>query len=98
MDWEQKLEALKALGDCTLNMRKPGNWYVSQPGVEIKEGDILSGAYGNGVSPEVAVCDHWQKRAQLSGDRYLVIGASRENRRAVRWNGFMWADVTESDT
>lgn len=86
MNWEQKLAALQALGDTSLRMREPGNWYVNGAG-EIAQDRMLVGEYGNGATPEAAVNDHWQKFTgtgqivRLSGDR------------RVTWRGFMWADV-----
>ena len=60
LTWEQKLAALNALSECSLKMRKPGDWYVSQS-VEVKqtEGDgVLVGSYG-GTTPQEAVEEHW---------------------------------------
>ena len=99
MTWEQQFAAMKALcgiGDCALHMRSPGEWYVSLRGVEVKDGAVLRGAGSSGKSPEEAVMQTWSNIAtNLPSDRYLVIGAMRDDRRAVRWNGFMWEDVAE---
>lgn len=96
MTWEQKLQALQELGECSLRMREPGNWYVSQTSVDIKEGSLLGGGYGNGATPEQAVNDHWERKTNLKPNQYLVINAFSDKRRAVRWSGFMWASVTEA--
>jgi hypothetical protein len=97
MNYEQKLEALNALSEAALLMRKPGDWYVQQH-VEVKQGGILATLYGNGATPECAILDHWdQLVTNLPGGQYLVVhAAASELRQAVRWNGFMWARVEES--
>src|SRR3990167_8513124 len=95
MTWEQKLAAFQALTEHSLRMRAPGDWYV-EGSVEVKEGCILAGTYGNGRTPEAAVEDHWRQLVEeLPREKYLVIRAYRDTRRAVRWNGYMWADVRE---
>lgn len=97
MTWEEKLAALNALSDnvtgASLRMRKPGDWYVEQ-NVEVKDGLILEGRYGNGATPEAAVLDHWENLTKLKSHEYLVVGWGKE-RKAYRWNGHMWATVKE---
>lgn len=94
MNWEQKLFACKALDDrISLCMRKPGDWYVSWS-VEVGGDSVLSGEYGNGRTPEEAVINHWATVVDaLPLHKCLVIGAYTDNRRQVRWNGFMWIDI-----
>lgn len=94
MDWQQKAAALDALAEISVMIRKPGDWYVSQR-VEIKDGGILRGDYGNGETPQAAIEDHWRNMVDNIGSRYLVAHAGTERRRAVRWNGFMWMDIPE---
>jgi hypothetical protein len=96
LTWEQKAEALNALAEIEIHMRRPGNWYVHQ-GVEIKKGGILHGQYGNGVTPEAAILDHWHVLVeQVDLPDYLVVNAyGGDRRRAVFWNGYRWADVAE---
>lgn len=94
MNWEQKLYALNALAEAKLLMRKPGDWYVSQS-AEIKNGAVLEGSYGNVASPEEAVEDHWETLTRLAPGQYIVVRAFRDDRKAVRWNGFMWEAVIE---
>lgn len=100
MDWEQKLQALNALSECKLVMRKPGDWYVDQ-GTSIKEhgGCVLRGSYGNGRTPQEAVEQHWQELTELAANQYLVskdiFDGQTYNRKTVRWNGFMWDHVEE---
>lgn len=86
--------ACQGLGECSIRMREPGNWYVSQA-VEVREGGFLAGRYGNGLTPEAAVLDHWDKLTMLAPMEYLVISAMGPNRQAVKWNGFMWKTVHE---
>lgn len=64
--WEQKYEMFKDLGTNEYNphfglkMRHPGNWYFS-PDCEVLEPGIRLSAYGNGITPEEAVNDCWNK-------------------------------------
>lgn len=90
LTWEQKLQALQALGNTSLRMRKPGDWYVSQNGVSIREGSILKGSYGNGKTPEEAVTNHWLLYSAPTNNQTVVID---DGRRGVCWNGFMWQSV-----
>ncbi len=94
MTWEQKLAAFQALGDTSLRMRVPGDWYVSADSVNVKakpDDCFVTGLYGNGATPEAAVEDHWRQLAsELEPSAHLSI---RSGERRVRWNGFMWADV-----
>jgi hypothetical protein len=99
MDWQTKFAALNALAECSIKMRKPGDWYVSQS-VDIKDKSILKSVCGNGDTPEAAVADHWnQVTVDLTGHEYLVCREYWEGevckRLAVRWNGFMWDHVQE---
>jgi hypothetical protein len=94
MNWEQEFQACQALCEHTLRMRKPGDWYVSALGLNVKEGPFLCGRYGNGDSPIAAISDHWTKITNLKDDEYLVVD-SYKGRQAVKWNGFMWEPVIE---
>lgn len=96
MHWEQKLQALNALAECNVKMRKPGDWYVCHS-AELKTcgAGVLRGEYGNGASPEEAVNNHWSKLTELPDSDYIVIGAFTQNRKAFIWNGFMWQEVTK---
>jgi hypothetical protein len=94
-NWEEKFAACQALGgECALKMRKPGDWYFAQRGVDIKSGPMLVGKFGQGATPQAAVEDHFRNLTELKSHEYVVINAYGI-RRAVRWNGFMWADVSE---
>lgn len=94
MTWEQMLSAVQALGEASLRMRQPGDWYVEQPRVDKKErgSSVIGSAYGNGSTPEAAVRDHWWTLTDLKPNEIIVIDSLRATRRHVRWNGFMWVD------
>jgi hypothetical protein len=92
MNWEQKFAALNALKECSLKMRGPGDWYVSQS-AELKEGGMLRSAFGNGKTPEDAVLNHWNELVNPATSlKPIVIAAYTGERREVFWNGFMWID------
>ena len=94
MGWEETFEAIKAIGDASLRMRKPGDWYVSQSGVEVKVGPVLEGRYGNGQTPQAAVLDHWKKLTSIDlAKEVVVLDAMRDTRRHVWWNGYRWVEV-----
>jgi len=95
MTWEQKFKAMRSLNPfgTVIRMRDGGNWYVSQSGVERKEGACLSGGCNSGQTIEQAVNEHWEWLTDAGF--YIVIDAYSDNRRAVRWNGFMWEPVVE---
>jgi len=93
MTWEEKFEAIKAIGSACLRMRKPGDWYVSQPDVAVKVGAMLESRYGNGATPEAAVLDHWQQLTSIDlANEVVVLDAMRDTRRHVWWNGYRWVD------
>lgn len=96
MNWEQTVQALQALAEVSLRMRKPGDWYVNAR-IEVKSGSMLVGGAGTGRTPEQAVLAEWNRLVtDLKDGEYLVINAGNEERRAVRWNGFMWQDIKEA--
>ena len=93
MTWEQKLDALNSLCVHSLQMRRPGDWYVSAT-IEIANNGILIGRYGNGKNPEEAVLDHWEKyTTKLTPDQYIV-ARNYDQEKYVLWNGYMWKDVS----
>jgi len=95
LSWEDKLAALNRLGEATLHMRGPGDWYVSHA-VEIKDGALLSPPHGAGESPEAAVNDHWRVLVtELPGHCVLVIHATnKDKRRQYRWVSGAWQEVS----
>lgn len=92
MTWEQKFEAMQSLAEASLCMRKPGDWYVKQ-NIEVGGNGMLIGEYGNGITPELAVEDHWNRLTAVKAPMYLTIRAYGTDRRQYRWNGYRWADV-----
>lgn len=95
MDWEQKFDALSALGNTWLAKDVHGNWYVHQSYVEVSDGAFLHSETGRGLTPQEAVEQHWDNHVtNLPLCNTIRIGLS-DNRRDVRWNGYMWVDVPE---
>lgn len=90
MIWEQKVTAMQCIGEVSLKMRAPGNWYVSITGVERVEEHVLSGGFVAAGSPEAAVNEKW---VWLTCDKYHLSISPRGHRSLVRWNGFMWEHV-----
>ena len=92
MTWEEKFEACQILGEISLHMRKPGDWYVNHLGVSRHEGSILSGGCVlNASCPEVAVNKHWD---WLTDPKYYIVTKSYDGGRAAfRWNRYMWKKV-----
>lgn len=94
MNYEQKMAAFIALCDTSVRMRKPRDWYIDCD-VSVKDSSVLIGMYGNGDTPEAAIENHWfQLCENLKPSQYLVTRRG-DKRHAVRWNGFMWQEVTE---
>jgi hypothetical protein len=93
MNWEEKLQAIQALGEnACLKMRKPGNWYVANTGIEIAANGLLISPTESETTPESAVKALWfQLTEELEPGRYLVANSGK----AYRWNGFMWAGVVK---
>jgi hypothetical protein len=96
MDWQQKALAMMALVgwyNFSIKLRSNQSWYIQHTGVERKEDARLSGGVQSGKTPEEAVNQCWEWMTDPA--YYMVIGAGSENRKAKRWNGFMWEDVVE---
>lgn len=98
MTAEQKAEALAALDGLKVEFvsrRAPslGPWFCGQ-NVQIKSGGLLKGGSGNGWTPYEAIEDQWKRFVtDLKDNEYLVIDSIKgDERRRVRWNGFMWKD------
>jgi hypothetical protein len=94
MDWQEKAAALDALAEIEIRFRKPGDWFVNQD-VAIKDDHCLVGAWGNGETPQAAIEDHWKVLVEEPKFPLYLVARSGDRRRAVSWNGFMWADVHE---
>lgn len=97
MTWEQKLQAIIGLAgafNVSLRMREPGNWYVSVSGTERKVGDSLLSSIGlTGRTPEYAVDETW--RSITDGQVLVVRSTAKTPRKTVKWNGYMWEEVSE---
>lgn len=93
--WEHKLAAMQELGgdDVQLRMRKPGDWYLNTPSVEIGGNGVLRSAYSNGATPEEAVLNTWADWLSLPSDHYLQVSRLGRTRRYV-WGQFMWKELT----
>jgi hypothetical protein len=96
MDWKQKAQALMDLSgsfNFSLHLREEGSWFVCLSRVERKEGGCLAGGCQNGITPEEAIeqCWDWATDPRL----YLVRDACSPERKAYKWTGFMWKEVTE---
>ena len=100
MTWEQKIQACQAIGDFSLRMRKPGDWYVSQSAEKKKtNGAVLCGGCVTGAkTPEEAVNQHWDwLTSDEDGDRVVLHSMSDTELRDVRWNGFMWQELPREE-
>lgn len=97
MNYEQKMYALQALAEISVRMRKPGDWYVNQD-VSVKDDHVLISSYGNGLTPEEAIDDHWDEIAmKTSASKPIVVIRHTDEgteRKHYFWNGFMWCDCT----
>jgi hypothetical protein len=96
MNWEQKLQALQALNGAHLEMNSHGDWYVALHSVSVKRGPFLETRARWGATPEAAGEAAGASDTELDPGEYVVVmrGGARS---AVRWNGFMWAPVTEQE-
>ena len=93
MTWQQKAQAIMALvgwQDFSLHLREDGTWYVLT-GASRREGIMLSSGYDIEPTPEKAIEHYWDWLTDTK--YYVVLKASSPDRRAVKWNGFMWQDV-----
>lgn len=93
MTWEQKLQAMNALEPVGLHMRKPGDWYTRQGRVDLGGDGMLSTIGAGGATPEEAVESLWERMTTLTPGMYIVVGAGSDDRKHVRWNGFMWEEL-----
>ncbi len=100
MTWEQQFQAMQALllfkGDAALHMRHPGDWSMSLPDVDMKSSCILESVGRSGPTPEKAVEHTWSGLMNPKPGAYVVTKGIKGGRRAVKWNGFMWEDVSEA--
>lgn len=95
LDWEQKLEAIKALlpggaHSVCLRMREPGNWYVETSRVHVVREGIQASASGSGATPEAAVDTAWGRMTDLPKGANLIVEPLTGPALVAKWNGFMW--------
>lgn len=98
MTWQQKAAALNALSELQLRIDVNNQWFVHHVRVEIGDGHIRKSIAGRGCTPEEAINDQWRHNVtelDLNG-KYLVVNAMGQNRRHVRWNGFMWQELPQA--
>lgn len=95
MTWEEKFQALAAIGNISLHMRKPGDWYVRHD-ASLCWSQFKGGPYGNGTTPQEAVENHWEIFTTLKAPGYselrAVLASVGGQKKEVRWNGFMWCE------
>lgn len=60
---------------------EPENWYAMFRDVEVTDGRMLSGTYGNGVSPETAIAAY---EREIAGKQLVYRAMSQEHRRELR--------------
>lgn len=86
--WEDRFAALQVLGEASVRMRKPGDWYVDQR-VGVSNGAIVRSSYGNGATPQEAVEDHWLIYSAVGGNEWIASGSGDDRINAV-WDGDAW--------
>ena len=96
MTYEQKFVALQALlvfdGSAAVHMRKPGDWYVSLPGVNRRKEHLTESVHVLGCkTPEDAIDKYFESATKQEWP--LEIDTRNGKKRLVKWNGFMWADA-----
>ena len=89
MNYQEKLEALNSLVECSLKMRESGDWYVEQD-VMIGDGSGTGvSVVGNGATPTDAVEDHWkQLTTGHTSSEYIIANGNH-----WKWHKFMWREV-----
>lgn len=95
MDFTQKSRAIKALADVLEVRFHDMGWAATAGNVEVRDNGLLMGVTGRGRTPETAVDELFERLTNVPAGQYLVVNAYSDQRRAVRWNGFMWAQVNE---
>ena len=71
LSWEEKYEFLKVICPrASINMRAPGNWYFNSD-MGVGNGSVVSGSYGNGISPQTAVENHFNIYSQITFERFM---------------------------
>lgn len=97
-DERQKSAVLQALGELVFESTADRRMrLIIRPMIEIKDGGILRSTWWAGNMPSECLDKAFRELTQLPADRYVVLDADGPNRRGLRWNGFMWADVERRD-
>jgi hypothetical protein len=96
LTFQQKADALNALCELKLGLSPllddARRWHASLR-VEIGGDGILRGIAGHGPTPQAAVDELWRNATNIPASLCLIVDAYGDDRRKVRWNGFMWVDV-----
>lgn len=91
MTADQEFAALRSIcPDASLRQRSLGDWYVSLPYAERKDGGMLVSLGESDATPEGAIRATWL--SIVAKPTTIVLRAYGNDRRTVRWNGFMWED------
>lgn len=99
MTWEEMFAAIQCLSEASLNMRRPEEWYVSQPSVELAGDRFLRSVNGNGRTPQEAVLNHWAAITKIvPPSRFISVKARSPQRKNYLWNGYMWRELSQEDT
>jgi len=98
MNTKEMALALNALSEISIRLDVNDQWYVSQS-VDIKddnESQILRGVCGRGDNTIDAIDNHWRAlTATIPNAGFIVVHAMDDKkRRHVRWNGFMWKELS----
>lgn len=97
----QKFAALNALcsdrtgnyGASIVYSETTGEIYVSAP-VEISDGTILTSVGEHRNNCRSAIEAFWQRLTELQPGEHLRVANPTGEASRVRWNGYMWQDVT----
>jgi hypothetical protein len=92
LTWEERFEAMQSLGDCSLRMRKPGDWYMNLRGVNIRKDSMLSAVCGDGNDPITAILSTWRALTELKAREYITVDSMGKEFN-YRWNGYMWKEM-----
>lgn len=96
MDVQQKMAAIKSIApNSVITWLSRDKWHCSVPSVEVHTRSTLRSCGGWGPSVEEAINNCWKHMTVIQDDEYLVARAMTPQRRAFRWNEFMWQEVEE---
>jgi hypothetical protein len=101
MTLRQTVKALRGLSDLYIE-RTDGyvaEWFVGfKPGVEIGgDGGALMSVGAHGHTRQEAILRLWRNvTSEVPTRKHLVVDAFGNNRREVKWNGFVWQKVNKN--